>query len=122
MLLAKQGTEESEAERKCENNDRYVQRETVGTVREVSSRAIRPTERAPILGRYTPTICMLGHERCEMGERVRVILKTAKQEKTINPDTRLHNDEMREKEAACKKSKGVNENVGRVMSGELVHR
>ena len=29
-------------------------------------------------------------------ERERVILKTAKQEKTINPDTRLHSDEMRE--------------------------
>ena len=77
-----------------------------------------------MLSRYTPIVCMLGHERCEMGGRVRVILITAKQEKTINPDTRLHSDEMREKEAACKRSKGGNitGNVGRVMSGELVHQ
>jgi hypothetical protein len=37
-----------------------------------------------------------------------VVLKTAKQERSINPDTRLHSDEMREKdgkEGACKKFK-----------------
>jgi len=39
-----------------------------------------------------------------------VILKAAKQERTINPDTRLHSDEMRERDEeerpACKKPKG----------------
>jgi len=45
-----------------------------------------------------------------MGERERVILKTAKQEKTRYPDTRLHSDEMREKD---EKVGGLQEIQGR---------
>jgi len=60
-----------------------------------------------------------------VGERV--ILKTAKQERTINPDTRLHSDEMRGKDekrrrlARNPREGNITENDGRVI-GELVHR
>jgi len=51
---------------------------------------------------------MSGQVRCEMGEGMGDS-KTAKQERTINPDTRLHSDEMREtdeKEAALQEIQG----------------
>ena len=46
--------------------------------------------------------------------------KTAKQERTINPDTRLHSDEMRETDER-KRQLARNPRKG-VMSGELVLR
>ena len=56
-----------------------------------------------------------------------MISKTAKQERTINPDTRLHSDEMRETDKKRRLARNPREgditgNVGRVMSGELLLR
>ena len=57
-----------------------------------------------------------------------MILKTAKQERTINPDTRLHSDEMRKKDekkrrlARNPREGNITGGTGRVTSGELVHR
>jgi len=57
-----------------------------------------------------------------------VISKTAKQERTINPDTRLHSDEMRETDekkrrlARNPREGNITGNVGRVMSVELLLR
>jgi len=61
-----------------------------------------------------------------MGERERVTLKTAKQERTINPDTRLHSDEMRETDEKRRLARNPTEGnitgkVGGVMS-RPVHR
>jgi len=46
----------------------------------------------------TPTTCPSQHVKLCVArdERGRIILKKAKQERTINPNTRLHSDEMRE--------------------------
>jgi len=52
---------------------------------------------------------------------------TAKQERTINPDTILHSDEMRESDeekrrlARNPREGNITGNVGRVMSEELAH-
>ena len=80
-----------------------------------------------MLGRYTPIACMscVVHARWE---RERATLKTAKQERTINPDTRLHSDEMREKDEkrrqlARNPTEGnIAKNIRGVMSVELVHQ
>ena len=55
----------------------------------------------------------------------RVILKTAKQERTINPDTRLHSDEMRYEDekkrrlARNPREGNINGEVKMVMSGQV---
>ena len=57
-----------------------------------------------------------------------MILKTAKQERTINPDTRLHSDEMRYEDekkrrlARNPREGNINGDVAMVMSGQLAHR
>ena len=49
-----------------------------------------------------------------------MILKKAKQERTINPDTRLHSDEMRETDEEDRRLANTTGNVEGVTSGKLV--
>jgi len=64
------------------------------------------TGQRPVLSRNTPIACMSSQARREMDEREQATLKTAKQERTINPDTRLHSDEMREMNEKRRLAKG----------------
>jgi len=82
MLLAKQDTEDMDGPKgRCENNDRYVQGGRVGSVMEGQLTGNKTDQRM-----YVSQVRRVGTGHS----------KTGKQERTINPDTRLHSDEMRE--------------------------